>query len=131
MNLVRGRSRWGETSPTFHFIEEAWVADAACAGHPDPSLFFPPQGAQAQALAAKTICGECPVMYDCLSYALRHKELYGIWGGVSEHERRNIPKNKPLPQVVRRCRRCNFMRVILDKRAKLCDLCKPSKREGG
>ena len=39
---------------------------------------------------AKSICGVCPVMTDCVDYAMEIREPYGIWGGLTESERRTI-----------------------------------------
>ncbi len=59
----------------------------------DPDLFFP-VGTTGQALVqierAKEVCAECPVHDECLQYALDTNQDSGIWGGLSEEERRNI-----------------------------------------
>ena len=59
----------------------------------DPDLFFP-VGTTGQALVqierAKEVCAECPVHDECLQYALDTNQDSGIWGGMSEEERRNI-----------------------------------------
>jgi len=66
----------------------AWHEKAACRGA-DPDLFFPPEeGGKAQARKAKAICGGCPVRTECLAHAIRHGEHWGVWGGVSERDRR-------------------------------------------
>lgn len=73
-------------------LQEPWQLRAACRG-PDTWLFFPPSHAERKdereqrEERAKTICGRCPVKVDCLEYALRHREPYGIWGGLTESER--------------------------------------------
>ena len=41
---------------------------------------------------AKRICGECPVRAECLEYALEEDERFGIWGGMSERERRKLKR---------------------------------------
>ena len=65
-----------------------WREHAACRGA-DPDLFFPPEdGGKAQARKAKAICAACPVRIECLDYALRHGEHWGVWGGVAERDRR-------------------------------------------
>ena len=67
---------------------EQWRDYAACRGA-DPDLFFPPEdGGKAQARKAKAICAACPVRRECLEYALRHGEHWGVWGGISERDRR-------------------------------------------
>lgn len=67
-----------------------WAADAACLGT-NPELFFPVSTfgpALEQTAAAKRICHQCPVRADCLDWALRVGEAYGIWGGTTPEERR-------------------------------------------
>lgn len=70
----------------------AWQADAACAGAPNPALWFPTRG-QATVLA-KAICRGCPVRVECLDHALANGEKWGIWGGTSERERRKIKRDR-------------------------------------
>ena len=65
----------------------AWRALAACRGV-DPELFFTERGESTG--DAKAICRDCDVRADCLEYALANKEKFGIWGGLSERERRKL-----------------------------------------
>ena len=65
----------------------AWQADALCA-QTDPEAFFPEKGGSTR--DAKEICAACEVRAECLAYALEHDERYGIWGGLSERERRSL-----------------------------------------
>ena len=67
--------------------ELRWQDQAACLGI-DPDLFFPERGASTR--EAKGICASCSVKVDCLEYALANSEKFGIWGGLSERERRRI-----------------------------------------
>jgi WhiB family redox-sensing transcriptional regulator len=67
--------------------ELKWQDQASCLGM-DPDLFFPERGASTR--EAKAICAACPVRVDCLEYALANAEKFGIWGGLSERERRRI-----------------------------------------
>ncbi len=67
----------------------SWQAYAACMGV-DPDLFFPERGASTR--EAKAVCGRCAVRTECLEYALANAEKFGIWGGMSERERRRIRK---------------------------------------
>lgn len=62
-----------------------WMSEGLCA-QTDPEEFFPDKGASTR--AAKALCAGCPVKAECLSYALKHNERFGIWGGASERERR-------------------------------------------
>lgn len=67
----------------------AWQADALCA-QTDPEAFFPEKGGSTR--DAKKVCGSCPVKQQCLEYALSNDERFGIWGGMSERERRKLRK---------------------------------------
>ena len=65
----------------------AWQADALCA-QTDPEAFFPEKGGSTR--DAKKICSGCEVKAECLEYALNNDERFGIWGGLSERERRRL-----------------------------------------
>lgn len=69
--------------------ELAWQADALCA-QTDPEAFFPEKGGSTR--DAKRVCSECPVRDACLEYAMENDERFGIWGGLSERERRRLRK---------------------------------------
>jgi WhiB family redox-sensing transcriptional regulator len=66
-----------------------WQVEALCA-QTDPEAFFPEKGGSTR--EAKRVCGRCDVRGDCLSYALAHDERFGIWGGLSERERRRLKR---------------------------------------
>lgn len=68
----------------------AWQADALCA-QTDPEAFFPEKGGSTR--EAKRICESCEVRAECLEYALENDERFGIWGGLSERERRRLRRN--------------------------------------
>ena len=82
-----------------HFIakidseERGWQDRANCLGV-DPDLFFPERGASTR--EAKEVCRGCEVREECLEYALQHGEKFGIWGGMSERERRRIRRARAL-----------------------------------
>lgn len=65
----------------------AWQVDALCA-QTDPEAFFPEKGGSTR--DAKRICASCDVRGDCLEYALGNDERFGVWGGLSERERRKL-----------------------------------------
>ncbi|WP_292674563.1 MULTISPECIES: WhiB family transcriptional regulator [unclassified Microbacterium] len=67
----------------------AWQADALCA-QTDPEAFFPEKGGSTR--DAKRICTTCDVRGECLEYALQNDERFGIWGGLSERERRKLKR---------------------------------------
>jgi len=69
--------------------EPAWRELALCA-QTDPEAFFPEKGGSTR--EAKRICVGCEVRGDCLEYALAHDERFGIWGGLSERERRRLKR---------------------------------------
>jgi WhiB family transcriptional regulator, redox-sensing transcriptional regulator len=64
-----------------------WQAQARCL-EVDPEIFFPERGGSSR--AARAVCSQCEVRRDCLLYALRNREQFGIWGGTSERERRKL-----------------------------------------
>ena len=67
----------------------AWQSDSLCA-QTDPEAFFPEKGGSTR--DAKKICTSCEVRAQCLEYALENDERFGIWGGLSERERRKLRK---------------------------------------
>jgi WhiB family redox-sensing transcriptional regulator len=67
--------------------ELAWQERAACR-HRGGGTFFPEPGAGEGVAAAKRMCAACPVRPQCLRHALDRKEPHGIWGGLTESERR-------------------------------------------
>ena len=65
----------------------SWQADALCS-QTDPEAFFPEKGGSTR--DAKRVCSSCEVRTECLEYALANDERFGIWGGLSERERRRL-----------------------------------------
>lgn len=63
----------------------AWQERALCT-ETDPEAFFPEKGGSTR--EAKSVCAACEVRAQCLEYALANDERHGIWGGLSERERR-------------------------------------------
>ncbi len=87
--------RWRGRGPGLTFpattisvcIPPEWFERAGCAGT-DAESFFPEKGNSAR--PAKRVCANCPVRAECLDYALAHHERWGVWGGLSERERRRL-----------------------------------------
>ena len=73
------------------FDDEAqrWMLEARCLDA-DPEAFFPEKGGSTR--EAKRICAMCPVQEECLAHALDNDERFGIWGGMSERERRRLKR---------------------------------------
>ena len=69
--------------------QESWQENALCA-QTDPEAFFPEKGGSTR--EAKRICQGCEVRDECLEYALENDERFGIWGGLSERERRRLKR---------------------------------------
>jgi WhiB family redox-sensing transcriptional regulator len=107
-DLVEGnRIRWGVAPGLPAFKKEAaemdgqpvvadllgnapeWQERALCS-QTDPEAFFPEKGGSTR--EAKRICSRCEVKSECLEYALGHDERFGIWGGLSERERRKLKR---------------------------------------
>ena len=74
-------------------LDTGWKDLSNCLGV-DPDLFFPERGASTR--EAKEVCRGCEVRIDCLEYALQNGEKFGIWGGMSERERRRIRRQRAL-----------------------------------
>lgn len=67
--------------------EFGWMSDAACRGL-DPALFFPERGDDVR--PALKVCAACPVKAECLELGL--VERHGVYGGLSERQRRKVRK---------------------------------------
>ena len=72
-----------------------WQSRANCMGV-DPELFFPERGSSTR--EAKVVCRGCVVREDCLEFAIANGEKFGIWGGMSERERRRVRRARVLQQ---------------------------------
>jgi len=70
-----------------------WRKHAACRGL-DADIFYAATDEDADAAQTKAICGVCPVRQACLEYALAYREREGIWGGMTERERRRIIRQR-------------------------------------
>lgn len=106
---------------------EHWMTDALCAQFDVGDLFFG-EGDKATTRRhnqlAKAVCARCPVRRECLEYAITNREPFGVWGGLTEHQRRELhpgrtpaderthcPNGHDLAEVGRRtngyCRQCD------------------------
>ena len=73
-----------------HYIP--WQERARCREH-DPEVFFPEKGGSSR--EAKRICADCPVRIECLAEALDNRIEWGVWGGLTERERRALLRKRP------------------------------------
>ena len=84
------------SSRSLTLANDDWRSVAACQDT-DPDLFFPERGASTK--EAKAVCRGCVVREECLEYALANGEKFGIWGGLSERERRRIRRQRALARA--------------------------------
>lgn len=76
-------------------LDQSWQLRAGCRG-PESALFFPPSHTERRGergvreARAKSLCRTCEVRAECLGYALQIEEPHGIWGGLTESERRSM-----------------------------------------
>ena len=87
LSLVPERPELDAIAPAT--TDDEWQERALCA-QTDPEAFFPEKGGSTR--EAKRICQGCEVRDACLDYALAHDERFGIWGGLSERERRRLKR---------------------------------------
>jgi WhiB family redox-sensing transcriptional regulator len=76
-----------------------WQVDAACRGL-DTANFYHPENERGPSRArremqAKAVCAQCPVIQNCLRWALAAREPYGVWGGLSADERESLLQRRP------------------------------------
>lgn len=89
-NQPRPLTEWADDlSGLFEAVDQDWQEQALCA-QTDPEAFFPEKGGSTR--EAKRICRACGVRDECLEFALEHDERFGIWGGLSERERRRLKR---------------------------------------
>jgi WhiB family transcriptional regulator, redox-sensing transcriptional regulator len=81
--------------PSVFAPAESWELEAKCRDE-DPTLFFGPNRFEPKRerldreASAKEVCATCPAIAACREHALAHGELYGVWGGLGESDRRAI-----------------------------------------
>ncbi len=88
--VLGGEFADSELADIFGLPEEAGWQERALCSQTDPEAFFPEKGGSTR--EAKRICTGCEVRAECLEYALDHDERFGIWGGLSERERRRLKR---------------------------------------
>lgn len=69
-----------------------WRQQASCRGV-DPEIFYP-VSEDDEATDAKAVCALCPVRESCLEHALTMREKHGVWGGLTERERRRVLRRR-------------------------------------
>ena len=84
---TRARDWADPTAEDLAAIERDWRDRALCA-QTDPEAFFPEKGGSTR--EAKKVCRACEVRAECLEFAQESGELWGIWGGLSDRERRRL-----------------------------------------
>jgi WhiB family transcriptional regulator, redox-sensing transcriptional regulator len=74
----------------------SWLTDAVCRNNNiATTLFFPEPGKPSESeVAAKRLCGICPVANECLRYAVDHHIQHGIWGGLNRRERKALRRRE-------------------------------------
>jgi WhiB family redox-sensing transcriptional regulator len=84
---------WDDLRDALRVDQLAWQDKANCKGA-NADLFFPERGASTR--TAKSICRECVVRQECLDFAIETGEKFGIWGGLSERERRKVRRERQI-----------------------------------
>jgi WhiB family redox-sensing transcriptional regulator len=86
------RMRMSAIPVTYDDFSSEWRQDAACIDRVGEVDFFPARGESTR--DAKAVCAGCPVQKPCLEYALQWHVLHGVWGGLSERERRQLRRDR-------------------------------------
>lgn len=89
--LMQQHERQGAGVFSISIADQAWKKEGICA-QSDPDSFFPSVGEPSA--QQKKICFSCPVQSQCLEEALEGNEQWGIWGGYSPRERREIKSKR-------------------------------------
>ena len=103
-------------------LDTSWQEYANCLGV-DPDLFFPERGASTR--EAKEVCRGCVVRDDCLEFALINGEKFGIWGGMSERERRRIRRQRAVDRQRASARRSGVPPAVVAGRCRGWAFCPP------
>lgn len=100
-----------DVGPRRLFDVQPWAEEALCS-QVDAGMFFPEKGGSTR--EAKTICRSCDVRAECLQWALDRGETHGIWGGLSERERRRLTRHKEASCTTQEPRQGRAMSEQLD-----------------
>lgn len=108
--LHRVEALWAPANPN-PADTEPWMDFSLCK-EIGGDVFFPEKGESTK--PAKRVCQACPVRSECLEYALRNDERFGIWGGLSEQERRKLKKPTSLPSAPteKECATCGLTKPL-------------------
>ncbi|MFH9813460.1 WhiB family transcriptional regulator [Streptomyces olivaceus] len=90
-----------ESGRTIIRASNHWQDHAACKTADAEAIFFPVSTTDVTIAAAKEICSGCPVIDACARYALERREPHGVWGGMSEKERKAALRSRPVPMAYR------------------------------
>lgn len=77
--------------------DRSWKSAGACAGF-DTDMFYPERGESTD--EAKAVCQGCDIREQCLEFALANGENFGIWGGTSERQRREIRRQRAFGETL-------------------------------
>lgn len=115
--------------------ERAWRAQAACKDHPHPDIFHPRPNDLHMITEAKAVCAGCPVRAECAEYGMAFD--HGIWGGLTEAERRAIRPQRlkkrtvtPLDVPPRQCDECSRQYAPLRYNQRYCSRSCGEKQRG-
>jgi WhiB family redox-sensing transcriptional regulator len=111
-------------------MTDDWRQSATCRGL-NPELFHPHRGDNEEVRHAKAVCAGCPVIAACLDYAIRNREIIGIWGGTSENERKRMRMAKVRARdFIDSCHGCGCRLPYggNGKPSKWCEECGPAVR---
>lgn len=94
LHFIRVRRVDGQlvSLPHLPFPADVEELEGALCAEVDPELWFPEEGGSPE--AARAICARCPVQEACLQQALRNREPYGVWGGLTPRERQNLRRRR-------------------------------------
>lgn len=104
-----------------------WQARGLCRNQP-PELWFAADDSH-DAVIAKRICAQCPVKLECRQWALDHREQHGVWGGLTEAERRRFLRTGTT-LVERRCKCGDIFETLGAKGQAFCSNCQAYTAEG-